>query len=250
MSCEQAAGLSWSLESMRPSILSLLLPAAVFTCAALAQEARQNPLAPPVPGAAAPADGFVPLFDGKTLNGWTNPYAFGKAEIVDGEIHLTAEKKFFLCTDKSYANFVFEGDVHLPEGPANSGFIFRGIIKENDKKQKSVVGYQAEVDGEAKRGWSGGLYDEGLRMWFISPKKDDPASVAAFKQRSAGAFKRNDWNTYRITCQGNKIKIEVNGVTTTDITDDRDATGPIAIQHHGEKGATYRFRNLRIKELK
>ena len=37
---------------------------------------------------------------------------------------------------------------------------------------------------------------------------------------------------------------------TTDITDDRDATGPIAIQHHGEKGATYRFRNLRIKELK
>ena len=34
------------------------------------------------------------------------------------------------------------------------------------------------------------------------------------------------------------------------VTDDRDASGPIAIQHHGEAGATYRFRNLRIKELK
>lgn len=64
------------------------------------------------------------------------------------------------------------------------------------------------------------------------------------------AFKRNDWNTYRITCQGKKIKIEVNGVVTTDVEDDMDATGVIAIQHHGEKGQTYKFRNLRVKELK
>ncbi|MEJ6719623.1 MAG: hypothetical protein ACJAT6_000731 [Akkermansiaceae bacterium] len=28
-----------------------------------------------------------------------------------------------------------------------------------------------------------------------------------------------------------------------------DASGVIAIQHHGEKGQTYRFRNLRIKEV-
>jgi hypothetical protein len=222
--------------------------AAVLACTAITPSAFAQEAAKPTPAAAA--DGFVSLFDGKTLTGWTNPYSFGKAEVVNGEIHLTAEKKFFLCTEKPYANFVFEGDVHLPEGKANSGFIFRGILKENAKKEKSVVGYQAEVDGDEKRGWSGGLYDEGLRAWFISPKKGDAASEAAFKERSAGAFKRNDWNTYRITCQGNKIKIEVNGVTTTDITDDRDATGPIAIQHHGEKGATYRFRNLRIKELK
>jgi hypothetical protein len=109
----------------------------------------------------------------------------------------------------------------LPEGEANSGFIFRGRVQPD-----KVSGYQAEVDGDPARGWSGGLYDEGLRMWFISPKKDDPASVAAFRERAGTAFKRNDWNTYRITCDGHNIKIEVNGVTTTDITDDRDATGP------------------------
>jgi hypothetical protein len=231
---------------MRFLVLSLSLTALPLSVQAQPPAPAPAPAAP----AAASAEGFTPLFDGKTLTGWTNPYTFGKAEVVNGEIHLTAEKKFFLTTEKNYSNFVFEGDVHLPEGKANSGFIFRGIVKENAKGEKNVIGYQAEVDGDDKRGWSGGLYDEGLRMWFISPKKDDPASVAAFKERSAGAFKRNDWNTYRITCQGNKIKIEVNGVTTTDITDDRDATGPIAIQHHGEKGATYRFRNLRIKELK
>ncbi len=224
--------------------------AALLWLAPIIPAAAQAP-APAAPAVAPAANGFTPLFDGKTLTGWTNPYTFGKAEVVNGEIHLTAEKKFFLTTEKSYTDFIFEGEVHLPEGKANSGFIFRGIIRENEKtREKSVIGYQAEVDGDEKRMWSGGLYDEGLRAWFISPKKGDATSEAAFKERAAGAFKRNDWNTYRITCKGNQIKIEVNGVTTTDITDDRTASGPIAIQHHGEKGATYRFRNLRIKELK
>ncbi len=100
-----------------------------------------------------------------------------------------------------------------------------------------------------RRKWSGGLYDEGRRMWFASPVKGDKVSEADFARRAAGAFKRNDWNTYRITCQGRKLKIEVNGVTTTDITDDKDATGFLAIQHHGEKGAVYQFRNLRIREI-
>jgi hypothetical protein len=235
---------------MRPTAFLPSSLAALLWFAPILPAAAQAP-APAAPAVAPESDGFTPLFDGKTLTGWTNPYTFGKAEVVNGEIHLTAEKKFFLTTEKSYSDFIFEGEVHLPEGKANSGFIFRGIIRENEKtREKSVIGYQAEVDGDEKRMWSGGLYDEGLRAWFISPKKGDAASEAAFKERAAGAFKRNDWNTYRITCKGNSIKIEVNGVTTTDITDDRTASGPIAIQHHGEKGATYRFRNLRIKELK
>lgn len=190
------------------------------------------------------AGDFVPLFDGSTLEGWKNPYEWGEAKVVDGEIHLTGDKKFFLVTEKPFANFVFEGEVKLPEGKANSGFMFRALVKPN-----SVTGYQAEVDGDAKRAWSGGLYDEGRRKWFISPKNDDPDSVAAFRARAGDTFKRDDWNLYRITCIGNKIKIEVNGVTTTDIEDDADASGHLGIQHHGEKGATYRFRNLRVKEL-
>ena len=36
----------------------------------------------------------------------------------------------------------------------------------------------------------------------------------------------------------------------TDIKDSTDAKGPIGIQHHGEKGQVYRFRNLRIRALK
>ncbi|WP_395753875.1 DUF1080 domain-containing protein [Prosthecobacter sp.] len=188
---------------------------------------------------------FVPLFDGKTLTGWKNPYDWGQIDIVNGEIHLTGEKKFFVVTEKSYGDFIFEGDILLPEGQANSGFMFRAHVEKN-----KVYGYQAEVDGDAKRKWSGGLYDEGRRMWFISPIKGNKESEDAFRARAGDAFKRNDWNTYRIECRGKHLKIFVNGVLTTDVEDDKDATGVIAIQHHGEKGQTYKFRNLKIQELK
>ncbi|MDC0261776.1 DUF1080 domain-containing protein [Planctomycetaceae bacterium] len=200
------------------------------------------------------AEEWTPLFNGKNLEGWNNPYEWGEAEVVDGEIHLSASKKFFLVTEKTYGDFVLEGDVHLPEGPANSGFMFRCHVEKN-----KVFGYQAEVDGSDRR-WSGGLYDEGRRQWLWPSQsgrtKDKKAleheaeSKEYFKKPEVrDALKRNGWNTYRVTCKGNKLKIEVNGVVTTDYEDDVDASGYIAIQHHGEKGATYRFRNIRIKEL-
>lgn len=191
------------------------------------------------------ADDFVSLFDGKTLTGWKNAYDWGQIDIVNGEIHLTGEKKFFVVTEKTYSDFIFEGDILLPEGQANSGFMFRAHVEKN-----KVFGYQAEVDGDAKRKWSGGLYDEGRRTWFISPIKGNAESEAAFRARAGEAFKRNDWNTYRIECRGKSLKIFINGVLTTNVEDDKDASGVIAIQHHGEKGQTYKFRNLRIQELK
>ena len=199
-------------------------------------------------------DGFVSLFNGEDQTGWRNPFDWGKVEVKDGEFHLSAEKKFFLVTEKEYSDFVFEGDVHLPEGQANSGFMFRCHVEPN-----KVFGYQAECDGSDRR-WSGGLYDEGRNKWIWPGKEGNSQlkealewaekSQAHFaKDEVKNALKRNGWNTYRITCKGNKIKIEVNGVVTTELENDIDAKGFIGIQHHGEKGATYRFRNLRIKEL-
>jgi hypothetical protein len=202
-------------------------------------------LAPAGAFAEPDAEGFVPLFDGRTLAGWTNPYRSGEAQVVEGEIHLTNDRKFVLVTEKTYSDFIFEGEVLLPEGPANSGFFFRAQVQPD-----KVYGYQAEVDGDPNRKWSGGLYDEARRLWFISPHKDQPESVKAFRARAGDAFKRNEWNSYRITCEGRRLRIEVNGVLTTDVEDEVDASGVIGIQHHGEKGATYRFRKLRIKELK
>jgi hypothetical protein len=202
-------------------------------------------------GSTSIAGEWINLFNGKDLAHWENPYDWGKAEIVDGEIHLTTEKsKWFLSTAQEYSDFIFEVEVKMPEGKCNSGFLFR-----SHKSKNRMFGYQAEVD-PSDRNWSGGLYDEGRRKWFISPNRDHAASteereqsIAAFNKRAGTCFKRHGWNKYRIECRGDHIKISVNGVTTTDIHDQEDAKGYIALQHHGEKGQIYRFRNIRIMEL-
>ena len=196
-----------------------------------------------------------PLFNGENLDGWRNPYDYGKARVVDNEIHLTANKKFFLVTEQEFSDFVLYAEINLPVGKANSGIMFRCHVEPN-----KVYGYQAECDG-SERCWSGGLYDESRRGWVWPSKKGrskveehlvyEKESQAFFAQpKVQNALNRTGWNRYKITCRENQIKIELNGVQVTDIEDDTDAKGFVGIQHHGEKGQTYRFRNIYIKELK
>ena len=186
---------------------------------------------------------WVALFDGKTLDGWNKPFEWGEATVVDGEIHLRADKKFFLVSDDVYTNFIFEADVKLPEGKANSGFMFRCHVKQN-----KAWGYQAEIDG-SDRAWSGGLYDEARRGWLWPLKPNDSPTGNEFRTKTADSFKRTDWNTCRIQAEGDRLRIWINGVLCTDYKDDTDAAGHFGLQHHGEEGQLYRFRNVRIKKL-
>jgi hypothetical protein len=200
--------------------------------------------------------GYDPLFNGKDLTGWRNPYPHGESKVVDGEIHLKGDKKFFLVTEKKFSNFRVSVEIHLPEGPANSGVMFRCHVDEDGDNK--VYGYQAECDGSDRK-WSGGLYDESRRGWIwpsTQGRSEDrflvheAESKAAFaKPVIANSLNRNGWNRFEITCIDDLITIELNGVKTVRFRDATDASGFIAIQHHGEKGQTYRFRNLFIKEL-
>ena len=182
--------------------------------------------------------GWVDLFNGKDLKGWKNPYEWGEAKVVDGVIELTANKKFFLTTEKQFSDFELEVQVMLPaEGKANSGIMFRCHVEKN-----KVFGYQAECD-PTDRAWTGGLYDEGRRKWLF------PTNKERGKTKLVKA-PQGEWISYRIKCVGEHLQIFINGKQTTDYQDDVDAKGHIGLQHHGEKGQTYRFRNIRIKEIK
>ena len=200
--------------------------------------------------------GYTPLFNGTDLSGWRNPYPHGEATVVNGEIHLKADKKFFLVTEQAYDDFRVSVEIHLPEGPANSGVMFRCHVDETAAKK--VYGYQAECDGSDRR-WSGGLYDEARRGW-IWPSTEGRSTDQFLEHAEASqqffaqphirdALNRNGWNRYEITCQKDLIRIELNGVEVTRFRDATDTRGPIGIQHHGEAGQTYRFRNLFIKPL-
>ena len=187
----------------------------------------------------SPAQSPQSLFDGQVDSdglpaGWSNPYDWGTVEIVDGEIQLTADKKFFLVTDQVYHDYEMTGEIRLPPGKSNSGFMARGQVEPN-----KVYGYQAEAD-PTPRQWSGGLYDESRRQW-LNPLTGQPKAQAAFD--------KGDWNTYRIRCVGDHLQFFINDVATTDYFDPVDQSGRIGIQHHGENGQTYRFRNLQVTDL-
>lgn len=215
------------MKTLAPALLVL----ALFTaCSATADHHAK--------GEKPADDGWVDLFNGEDLTGWTNPYDHGEAKVVDGVIELTANKKFFLTTEKQYSDFEFEAQIMLPaEGKANSGIMFRCHVEKN-----KVFGYQAECD-PTDRAWTGGLYDEGRRKWLF-PKTEERGKTKLVQAP------KGEWISYKIKCVGDHLQIFINGKQTVDYKDDVDAKGHFGLQHHGEKGQTYRFRNIRIKEIK
>lgn len=195
--------------------------------------------------ASAADDGWVDLFDGKTLDGWVQRggkavYAAKDGAIVGHSVPNTPNS--FLCTKKNYGDFELE--LEFKVDPAlNSGVQIRSESKKSYKNGR-VHGYQVEIDPSA-RSWSGGIYGEGGRNWLYKLDKNPEARKA---------FKQNEWNKYRIVCQGDSIKTWINGVAAADLKDDKVASGFIALQVHGVGGRKeplhVRWRNIRLKELK
>jgi hypothetical protein len=183
--------------------------------------------------AAKSAEDLKPIFDGKSLAGWTVK-GKGNFTVEDGIIVARSSSKSFLVTDATYGDFTLEVETLVDAG-GNSGIQFR-----SHADPKGVVrGYQAEVD-TSDRAWSGGLYDEGRRAWL---------NPLTGKKEAQAAFRNGEWNRYRIECVGDSIRIYLNGVLTTDYRDSMDLEGIIGLQHHGEKDKVYRWRNIRLQDL-
>jgi hypothetical protein len=187
-------------------------------------------------------DGWASLFDGKSLNGWTQKNGTATYEVVDGTIVGTTVKgspNSFLCSDRFYGDFELEFDVKLFDDRLNSGVQIRSHSIPSHKKGR-VHGYQVEI---STNGHAGFVYDEARRGW-LSKDRDEPARRAAYKN--------GEWNRYRVICFGSSIRTWVNGVQVANITDDWSPTGFLGLQVHGVGGdPKYRvaWRNLRIREL-
>ncbi|MBM4042331.1 MAG: DUF1080 domain-containing protein [Planctomycetes bacterium] len=191
-------------------------------------------------GAAAAGEaeeGFKPLFDGKTLDGWNGDPDLWKVE--DGAIAGSTDEKQiksnnFLATTKPYKNFVLKLQFKLRNG--NSGV----QVRSKQHPDYRVTGYQPDI---AESRYTGILYEEGGRgiLADVDPKK------------VAEVVKKGDWNQYVITCDGPKIKIELNGTTTVDYTEKDEKKGAtegiIAFQLHVGPKMKIWFKDVEIKEL-
>jgi len=213
------------------------------------------------PAAAEPkpdGHGYVDLFDGKTLDGWTQRGGKAKYAVADGQIVGSAvpnTPNSFLCTQRDYGDFILELEFKV-DPTLNSGVQVRSHFAEEGKEVKSagktinggpggrVFGYQVEID-PSDRAYTGGIYDEGRRGWLFDLKENEAARKA---------FKVKEWNTLKVECKGPTIKTWVNGVPAADLKDDVDPTGFIALQVHGIGKKTdpleVRWRKIRLKELK
>jgi len=185
------------------------------------------------------------LFNGKDLKGWKQLGGKAQYSATDNEIIGTTvleTPNSFLATEKEYGNFILELEFKLDK-EFNSGIQFRSQSRQ-DYQDGRVFGYQMEID-PSDRKWSGGIYEEGRRGWQY-PMELNPAGQ--------NAFKKNDWNKYRIECRGAEIRTWVNGVPTAHLVDTALPKGFIALQVHsiGKKaddaGKNIRWRNIRIIE--
>ena len=184
----------------------------------------------------------VALFDGKTFDGWEGDTAktwrIEDGALVGGSMAEKVPHNEFLATKKAFGNFELRLKFKLTgtEGFINGGVQFRSTRIPNHFE---MIGYQADM-GE---GYYGCLYDESRRNKVLATPD---------KEVIAKALKLNEWNDYRIRCEGRHIQLWVNGVQTVDYTEPDEAvatTGQIAVQIHGGGKAEARYKDIIVEEL-
>lgn len=212
------------------------------------------------------------LFDGKTLNGWKilnqdwdNPTSIPEFYVEDNMIvcntTLDNQGGGYLVTEGVYDNFILELDVKI-DTSLNSGIQCRsrqwkkdtittyiagnaeGTVSQNKWRTGYVWGYQIEID-PSQRAWSGGLYEPGNRGWVVN---------LAGKEKEQKAFKRMDWNHFKVKMDGDRIQTWINNILIVDVRDTLSTSGFIGLQFHGafkeiQKNKKSMWKNIKIKEL-
>jgi hypothetical protein len=181
------------------------------------------------------ADGWVTLFDGKSLDKF-NQVGTANWRVEDGSI-VADKGNGFLVTKDTYTDYQIRAEFWI-DADANSGVFIRCTDPE---KIGSVNAYEVNIwDARPDPTYGTGA--------IVNVGKVDPMPRAAGK-----------WNVYEITAKGSTFTVTLNGQKTVDgATDAKFATGKVALQHglglkdangvESDKG-TVKFRKVEIKPL-
>ncbi len=180
------------------------------------------------------AAGFVPLFNGYTLHGWTTLLpSWSTWSAGDGEIRCNGKDGQWLRTTKRYGSFVLRLEYKIAKNGNSGLFVWSPL-----DGRSSRFGMEMQIRGLTKKkldeDCTGAIYE------VFSPKVDS--------FRPAGK-----WNEVEVVCRGSRVTITVNGQVVQDFDADRVdklkprlRRGVIGLQDHGNPVS---FRRIRIKEL-
>lgn len=186
---------------------------------------------------------WKPLFNGKDLSGWQavdGPMANWKVE--DGMLYCSGGGGGWLSTLRQYANFELELQFRLPVG-GNSGVFVRAPRE----------GTQAFDSMEIQI-----LDDTAPQYANLQPVQLTGSVYGVAAPKSRADKKPGEWQSLRITCNGRRVQVVLNGTPIVDanLDEHKDAekehpginrtTGYIGLQNHGTR---LDFKDLRIHEL-
>jgi hypothetical protein len=230
-------------------------------------------------GADTPPNGFVALFDGKTLAGWKVPSGDnGHWKVVDGVIDYDARSEAAgeksLWSEKSFKDFVLRIDWRLKNDQPGYQNKRVPIILPDGSHKKDASGKEINLTIEDV---DSGIYLRGsstsqvnIWMWPIgsgevygyrTDSKMPPEVRAAVTPKRKADRPRGQWNTFEIKMRGDRLWVNLNGqeVITMAQLPGVPREGPLALQHHGGFNAKtgawtgppslVQFRNIYIREL-
>jgi hypothetical protein len=186
-------------------------------------------------------NGWVSLFDGKTLDGWKASEDPSTFKVENGTIVVAGPRShlFYVgnVNNHSFRNFEFKAQVMTTPG-SNSGMYFHTEYQDTGWPSK---GYEVQVNN-THTDWrkTGSLY-------AIQDVKEIPA-------------KDNEWFTQHITVQGKKVTIRVNDKILVEYTEPNNldrakdmagrsiSSGTFALQGHDPESKVY-FKDIMVKVL-
>ena len=224
--------------------------------------------------AQAPA-GFVSLFNGRDLSGWTVPDGDnGHWKVVDGVIDYDAQseaaKDKNLWSAKEYKDFVLRVDWRIKSTPfrnRNARIVMPDGHDKVDENGKVILidvpdsdsGIFLRGTGKAQVNiWAWPVGSGEFYGYRMDPKM--PAAVKAAVTPRMNADKDiGQWNSFEITVRGSTVSVVLNGHKVIDgaTLPDLPGRGRIALQHHGTfrdgrwmgPPSLVQFRNIYIREL-
>ena len=186
----------------------------------------------------------IPLFDGRSFHGWegdtVKTWRIENGAIVGGSLQETVPRNNFLCTRRSYSNFILRLKFKLI---GNSGFVNAGVQFRSQRLTEpahEMIGYQADI---GPKYW-GSLYDESRRNKTLVL----PDSITMDR-----LVRKNEWNDFEIRCDNRHIKIFLNGEPTVDYIESDQSlpqSGLIGLQIHGGGKAEIHYKDLMLTEVK